>query len=147
MPDQNSTLTAANAVITLVISGIFSSPQILKGFSTDNVYEVGDQQVTETLMGVDGRLSGGYVNNPVVQTFTLQADSPSNNIFDYWALQQRLLQETFVAQGSTLLKSVGTEYISNRGFLVTKLPLPTAGKILQPRKFVIHWESVQEVAV
>lgn len=145
MPDHNSTLTAANSVITLSIAGLFSAPQQLQGFSADNIFEIGDQTVTEVLMGVDGRLSGGFVFNAIEQTFDLQADSPSNSIFETWAAQQARNRDTYVATGVVTLKSVGTKYSLTRGFLGTLPPLPSAAKILQPRKYLIHWESVQAV--
>lgn len=142
MPTNKSTITSVNAVITLTISGIFSAPQQLQGFSTDNIYEIGEQMVTETQMGVDGRLSGGFVFEPIQQTFNLQADSPSNEIFETWAAQQRIQRDAFYADGRTLLTAVGKEYISTRGFLRSYPPLPSAGKVLQPRKYVVEWESV-----
>ena len=147
MPTASSTITSANAVITLSISGIFSAPQQLQGFSTDNIYEAGDQVVTETMMGVDGRLSGGFVFTPTQQTFTLQADSPSNGIFETWAAQQRSQKDAYYASGRTLLPSTGEEYICTRGFLISYPPMPTAAKVLQPRKYVIQWESVLAVPV
>lgn len=145
MPDQNSTLTAANAVITLSIAGLFTAPQQLQGFSADNIFEVGDQTITEVMMGVDGRLSGGFVFNPVQQTFTLQADSPSNTIFETWAAQQAKNLDVYVASGVTTLKSVGTKYTMTRGFLISLPPLPTAAKVLQPRKYMVQWQGVQAV--
>lgn len=145
MPNANSTITAANAVITLSVSGLFTAPQQLKGFSADNIYETGDQVITETLMGVDGHLSGGFVFNPVVQTFNLQADSESNTLFETWAAQQRTNKETYIATGVTILTSVGTKYNSARGFLISYPPMPSAAKVLQPRKYQIQWESVSAV--
>lgn len=147
MPTASSTLTSANAVITLSISGIFSAPQQLKGFSTDNIYEMADQVVTETQMGVDGRLSGGFVFNPTQQTFTLQADSPSNTIFETWAAKQRTQRDAYYADGLTVLPSTGEQYVCARGFLKSYPPMPSAAKILQPRKYVIEWESVLAVPV
>lgn len=145
MPDQNSTITSANSIITLTVAGIFSSPQQLQGFSADNVYETGEQVVTEVLMGIDGRLSGGFVYNPVQQTFTLQADSPSNTVFETWAAQQAINKNAYPASGVTTLISVGTKYVMTRGFLMSLPPLPTAAKVLQPRRYLINWESVQAV--
>lgn len=147
MPSQTSTITAADAVIMLSVSGLFSAPQQLQGFAADNIYEIGDQTVTETLMGVDGRLSGGFVFNPVQQTFNIQADSDSNNLFETWANSQRANKTAYVANGTTLLSAIGTEYISTRGFLMSYPPLPSAAKVLQPRRYVIQWQSVLPVPV
>ena len=83
-----STLTAANAVITLTVPFLFPTPVQLQGFSADNIYDMDNVDQIETAMGVDGILSGGFVFNPVNQTFVLQADSPSIAFFETWAATQ-----------------------------------------------------------
>jgi hypothetical protein len=135
-------LTSANAIITLTIDGVFSTPQQLQQFAVDDVADVDTLTVAETLMGVDGFLSGGYVFNKVKYTFTLQADSPSVFVFDQWKLAQDSLEDTFPATGNLVLKSLGTKWIWNNGFLTEWSPAPNVKKILQPRKFSVEWESV-----
>lgn len=136
------TLTAADAVITLTIPGIFSTPQQLQGFSTDNVYDIGNLVIAETAMGVDGTLSAGFVFNPIEQTFTLQANSISNDLFDLWYTTSQQAKDVFRCTGSTTLPAVGKTYVSNNGVLMTMPPLPGANKILSPRKYVIQWQSI-----
>lgn len=136
------TLTAANAVITLTIPGVFDTPQQLQQFSVDDIADVDTLTVAETLMGVDGFLSGGYVFNKVKYTYTLQANSPSVFVFDQWKLSQDNQLDTFPANGLLVLKSLGTKWTWNNGFLTEWMPAPNVKKILQPRRFVVEWESV-----
>lgn len=138
-----SSITAANAVITIAVTGLYTVPQQLQGFSADNVYDLADQTVTETSMGVDGILSGGMVFNPIEQTFVMQADSPSCEIFERWAAAQKRIKDVYVANGFTILPSLNKKYTSTKGFLVTLPPLPSAARTLQPRRFAIRWQSVQ----
>jgi hypothetical protein len=138
-----ATLTAANAVITLTIPGVFSTPQQLQGFAVDDVADADTLVVAETLMGVDGHLSGGYVYNKVKYMFTLQADSPSNFVFDQWKLAQDAQTDTFPCNGGLLLKSLGTKWSWIRGFLVEWKPAPDVKKILQPRKYGVEFQTVQ----
>ncbi|BCH11937.1 hypothetical protein MesoLj131c_61950 [Mesorhizobium sp. 131-3-5] len=140
-----TSLTAANAVITLTVPLVFPTPIQLQGFAADNIYDMDNVDQVETAMGVDGILSGGFVFNPTNQTFVLQADSPSIAFFETWAATQRQAKDVYTANGSTTLVSVGRSYISTKGFLVSMPPMPAAGKILQPRRFAIRWESVQSV--
>lgn len=142
-----ASLTSANSVITITIPGLFNTPQQLQGFAADNIYDVDAQDTVETAMGVDGILSGGFVYNPINQSFTLQADSASNAIFETWASFQRQQRDVYIANGSTTLPSVNKSYVQTRGFLVSWTPIPTAAKILQPRKYMIRWQSSQAVPV
>lgn len=137
-----ASITAANAIFTLSITGLFPTPQQLQGFAADAVFETEPLQSAEVLMGVDGNLSGGFVNVEVKQGITLQADSPSIAIFDTWWSQQQAAKDVFTASGIITLKSVGTKWAMTKGFLTTYQPIPNAAKLLQPRKFGITWQSV-----
>lgn len=137
-----ASITSANSIVMFSIPGLFDVPQQIQGFSADNIYTQDTLEVTQTSMGVDGKLSGGFVFSAVQQTFTLQADSASNSIFDTWAQNQRLLKDVYTAQGRITLPSLGLVYIHTKGFLVSYPPLPSASKTLQPRAYQIQWESV-----
>ncbi|MGJ2408995.1 hypothetical protein ACR8FJ_22855, partial [Salmonella enterica subsp. enterica serovar Paratyphi A] len=100
------------------------------------------EEVVGTAMGVDRLLSGGFVFTPVEQNFSLQADSVSNFIFGQWAAAMINNRDVFTANGQTTLTSVNRTYVSTKGYLVNKSPLPTAARILQPRRYMIRWERV-----
>ncbi|KEA07119.1 phage tail fiber protein [Rhizobium rhizogenes] len=136
-----ASITSANAIITLTIPGLFNTPQQLQGFSADNIYDMAVQEVVQTAMGVDGILSGGFVFNPVEQTFDLQADSNSNTIFETWAATQKQIKDVLIANGETTLTSVGRSYVLTKGFLISLPPAPAAGRILQARRYMVRWES------
>ena len=142
-----ASITSSNAIITLTIPGLFAVPQQLQGFSADNVYDMGDQEIVQTSMGVDGLLSGGYVNNPIEQSFTLQSDSPSNVIFEVWASSQLQAKDIYVANGETRLPSLNRSYVSTKGYLISLPPAPSAGRILAPRRYVIRWERVTSTPI
>ena len=137
-----ATLTAANAVIMLVIPNLFPVPQQLQGFAADDVFTTGVVRPVETLMGVDGILSGGWTAQPKVWTLALQADSPSVVVFDAWYQAQEQARETMLASGNITLAAVNMSYTMLRGFLTGPMILPDARRILQPRRFEITWGSI-----
>lgn len=137
-----ATITAANSQIVLVVATVFPVGQQLQGFAADDVFDTEALDNAETLMGVDGKLSGGYVFNPVKQNFALQADSPSNLIFDAWFAAQQAASEVYIASAVIHLPAVSRSYVMNRGFLTSYKPTPDAKKVLQPRKYQITWESI-----
>ena len=136
------TLTAANAVLTLGVINLFPTPRVIKGFSADDVTDVESLTNGETMMGVDGRLSAGFVFNPVPQSITLQADSQSNDFFDQWQQAERQAREKYEAFGSIFLLATSTRYTLTRGFLTQVSIMPAIRKTLQPRKFMLTWEKV-----
>jgi hypothetical protein len=135
-------ITAANATIFISAPDVFGSAQQLQGFSADNIYDTDAIEPVETMMGVDGNLSGGYTPKPVDQVFMVQADSDSIDTFEQiqaWQ-QQNLGVETL--SGTTLLLGPQKFYTMPKGFLVAYQPLPPAHKVLQPRRFTIRWQNV-----
>lgn len=142
-----ATLTAANSVITLSIAGVFGVPQQLQGFDVDDVFSTEAVQPAETKMGVDGILSGGWVPTEKKVTYTLQADSPSNEIFDTWNDFQQQQREVAIAQGGVMLPGLNLAFVKTRGFLTGYTAIADVKKLLQPRKFTITWQSVVRVPV
>lgn len=140
---NNRTITAANAVLMLGVTGLYSTPRRIQGFSADDITSIDGIVQNETSMGVDGRLSGGFVFNTVNQSLTLQADSESVDFFENWQQAERQQRESFVAFGSILLRATNKRYVMTRGFLTNASLLPAIRKTLQPRQYTITWEKVQ----
>lgn len=136
-------LTSANCVLTIAIPGLYDTPQQLQKFAADDVTDIGDQQVAEAVMGVDGFLSMGFVFNPTVQGITLQGDSESNAIFDNWYGAQQSTREIYRCSGILLLPAIGRKWSLVNGGMTTYKPAPDVKKILQARKHTITWESMQ----
>jgi hypothetical protein len=139
---NNRTITAANSVLLLSAEGLFDVPQRIQGFSADNITSTDSLASKETLMGVDGRLSAGWVAVAVPQTITLQADSPSNDFFDALLQAEETAREAYVLRGSLVLPAIGKKYSMSRGFLTGIVKFPAVGKTLAPRAFTILWEKV-----
>lgn len=137
-----STITSANAVYMLAVTGLFPVPQRLEEFAADDVFDTEALTVAEVVMGVDGRLSAGYTPVPVKQNISLQADSPSIQLFETWYLAQKAAKEVYFCSGIVRLPSVGRSYVLTNGVLTSYPSISDAKKTLQPRKFSVTWESV-----
>ena len=137
-----ASITGANAVIMLTAVPLFAIPQQLQGFAADDVFDTDAIESAETVMGVDGRLSAGFVFVSIRQSYRLQADSPSINFFDVlWGAQQQI-RETYRINGVVLLTAVGKKWTMNNGVLTGYKPIPDTKKLLQPQPFTITWESI-----
>ena len=135
-------ITGAGVVLTLSIDTIFPVPVQLQGFGVDDVYDIPQIKSVETMMGVDGVLSAGFVYVQVPQHITLQGDSVSNAIFDAWNAQQQAGQTVYRCQGLIRLPSIATKFTQFNGALTGYKPAPAVKKLLQPRVYEITWESI-----
>jgi hypothetical protein len=139
---DNSTITSANSVFTLVVAGLFPAPVQLRGYASDKAFTTEAVDLAEVQMGVDGRMTAGFVPNPVKQTITLQADSPSKDIFTAVIQAMKTAREVFYISGSISLPSTGESFALTRGILTNAKQIPDAQKVLQPMDFTVTWESV-----
>ena len=139
---MDTTITSANSVFTIVIAGLFPAPVQLQGYASDKAFTTEAVDLAEVQMGVDGRMTAGFVPNPVKQTITLQADSPSKDIFTAVIQATKAAREVFYISGSISLPSTGESFTLTRGILTNAKQIPDAEKVLQPVDYVITWESV-----
>lgn len=139
---SDNTITSANSVFSLVVTDLYPTPQILQGFAADRMFTTAALENVEVQMGADGKMSAGFVFNPVQQTVTIQADSVSLPIFETWALTQRTAQEVFRCNATIVLPAIKRKYTLKRGVLSSAKLIPDAAKTLQPTEFQITWESV-----
>lgn len=138
----DTTITSANSVFTLVVAGLFPAPVQLQGYASDKAFTTEAIDLAEVQMGVDGRMTAGFVPNPVKQTITLQADSPSKDIFTALIQAMKTAREVFYVSGSIALPSTGESFTLTRGILTNAKQIPDAQKVLQPVDFTVTWESV-----
>ena len=133
---------SSNSVLTLAIATLFPIPQQLQGFGVDDIYDIAQVKNVETMMGVDGVLSAGFVWKERVQTVTLMADSISNRLFDTWNLNQEANQTIYPATGLISLPGIATKFVQTTGYLTGYKPAPKAGRLLHPRTYEITWQRV-----
>ena len=135
-------ITSANAILMLSQATLFPSPVQIQGFAADDVYDVDEIKSVETIMGVDGVMSAGFVYEMVQQRMTLQADSASVSFFDTIWTQMNAAQDTYELQGLITLPGIATKFQHIKGFLTGWPPMPNAKRTLQPRRFSLIWQRI-----
>ena len=132
MAGQN--ITAADAIIELVIAELYPSGFNLEQFEAQNIFEMGDT--------ADGKLLGGFVYGDLPWTFHLAASSPSIKYIDNWQTTQMTTRSVLRVNGTVILPSLGKKYIMTNGILQRARRMPSAGRVLQPMTGLIQWETV-----
>jgi hypothetical protein len=136
------TVTSTNVVLTITVPGLYDSPQQFSGYSTDKVWSSDSLKLAETMMGVDGKLSAGYVPNPVQMTLSLQADSLGIDIFDNIIQSTQQQRECYRITGSISVPATGKVYAGVNGVVESAKVMPDASKVLQAQEYTITWEKL-----
>lgn len=138
---SDTTITSANSVFVILVPEL-ALDFTLQGYSADRAFETDAFEISEVMMGVDGRMTAGYTPMPVKQTISLQADSPSKFNFNIITQAMKTLKTVFYMSGTIVLPATGEAFSLTRGILTQTKQIPDAQKVLQPMEYVITWESV-----
>jgi hypothetical protein len=138
-----NTITSANSSFVISSADFLPAAVALEGYSADAAFAIEAADTAETIIGVDGKMSAGWLPRLYKQTINLQADSGSRAIFDALAQAQDVNKEVYFLNAVISLPSIGRSYTLSKGVLSSYKVLPDAGKTLQPTEFVITWEKVQ----
>jgi hypothetical protein len=142
-----SDITSANSILMLGVTNLYPVPQQLQGFAQDDAYDMSDVTTKEVLLGVDGVMSYGYIPQIKEMNVHLQADSSSNVFFEAVYAAEEAAKGAFQFFGIIQQPSVGRVITLTNGVLVGYSPFAGAKKVLQPRKFMIKWNTVIAAAV
>ena len=136
-------ITSANAELILTVSEIFPVGIVLQMFGTDQAFNMDAVDITETRMGVDGRMVAGVTPNIVPITITLEAASPSfaalSNLWAKIDAEKRIFQCTLVCT----VPAVSQIFTWTRGMLVSGVPFPNLEKVLAATSWVFHFERLK----
>ena len=138
---NRATITSANSVFMLAIGGIAPIPQQIQGFASDAAWAFEDINNKEIVMGVDGKMSAGYVFVPKPMKVTIMPNSSSTSLFDLWYSSEETAREVFSADATLVYPAIGKKFTLTYGVLSRTKVAPTVGKTLQPVEYEITWES------
>ena len=141
------TITSANSTFSLAVVGLFPTPVTIEGYAADSAFAAESIAVAETHMGVDGKMSAGYIFNPVKMKIQLAADSESVDIFDVWYNTQQSEAEIYWANATVELPGIQKSYVLVNGVMSSHKPFPDAKKTLANVEYEITWESVSQSSI
>jgi tetrahydromethanopterin S-methyltransferase subunit C len=138
----DKTLTSANSSFVLAVPALALGPFSVQGYSADDAFTLDPVDVAETVMGVDGIMSAGFLPFITPMVVTLQADSDSLAAFEAWLGAQQVRRDLSYGTGIIAIPSIQKQYTLTKGALKRVSQMPSARKILQPVTYGIDWGSV-----
>ena len=125
-------ITSANAILILIVDGLFPAGINLQMFATDQSYSMDELTIAEDRLGVDGALVAGWVPSVKPVTIMLEAASPSYEAMAqlYRACERKrgIYQCSLIAS----VDSIGKTFTWTSGVLKSGTPVPAAKKVLDP---------------
>lgn len=125
-------ITSANASVVLTIPGVFSSGVLLQNFSTDDMFDADPQTLTESRVGADGFVVGGYVFNLTKMRFNFQANSDSIPVFYAWKAAQDAIRDVIAASMKIISPALGLDVDMEDMYCMSLPLLPPHKKVAEP---------------
>jgi hypothetical protein len=141
------TITSADSTFVISSADFALPATILEGYAADAAFAMEAAQTAETAMGVDGVLSAGWVPRAYVQTVTLQADSPSRDVFDAIVQAQDAERTIYRINGVITLPGNQRSFSLVRGVVTQHQAMPDAQRVLQATAYQITWQRVLPVPI
>lgn len=144
------TITSANSNLTFTVRGpvgIVVGPFTVQGYATDDAFATEAVESAIAVMGVDGRMSAGWVPRLTKQIINLQADSPSIALFEAWDGAQQTLRDVLKADGALSYPGLSKGYALVNGVLTRVTTMPAARRVLEPVVYEITWGLVQPAPI
>lgn len=139
------TITSADSTFVISSADFALAATILEGYAADAAFAMDNANTAETSLGVDGKLSAGWVPRSYNQTITLQPDSPSRAVFDLIVGAQDAGRTIYRLNAVITLPGNQYSHSLSRGVLKNYSAMANAQKILQPITFQIEWEKVLSI--
>lgn len=131
-------ITSANAVAVLKCD-MFTEQ--LQQFSADTSFEGEEDTVTETRMGVDGKMVAGYTPSIKPVTIHLEASSPSYERLTLLKQSMERNRKIYECTLTITVPSIGKRFIYTKGVLQGAKDLPDGKKVLDPTSWTFHFEK------
>lgn len=106
---MGKSITSANASIQLTVPGIYSSGVVLQNFAVNDILEPEPQTLTESRVGADGYVVGGYVFNLSKFKIMFQANSGSIEVFYNWKAVQDAIHDVIAGTMKIIAPSLGLD--------------------------------------
>ncbi len=144
---SNLNITSADIIFSITVKSLLNAPFTLSNFATDRAWETTERELAETQGSIDGYLNAGWVYNPVDQTISLSAASDSCAIFETIVAAQDIARTVYRIGGAITINGTGRKYTMVNGVVRSINPIPSAGRVLDPRTFAVRWQSVTPAGV
>ena len=125
-------ITAADAEIVLTVDVLYPQGINLEGFTVDTGLTADEVTFAETRMGVDGKLAVGYVPPPKPVSVALEANSPSQEVFENIYREIETNRRFYTCSLQMVIPSSGKIYTWTDGAVTGGKTSPDIKKTLDP---------------
>ncbi len=134
-------ITSANASAILTVESLYPSGIVLEQFSIDQGIIMEDVQYSVSRMGIDGKMTSGFIPSIKSVNIVLEASSPSLVALTQLAEMMVQNKTTYACNLMVEIPALSKSFNFSNGVLESGKIFPENKKVLEPVNFRFQFES------
>jgi hypothetical protein len=140
------TITAGNVQFSLSIPDLGIGPVVLEGYAADDIFDVPSVSKTETVDGVDGNMSHGWVYSSTKMDIHIMPDSPSAAVFQQWAQAMDQRRDSVAGVATVIYPGLGATFSLSKVVLKDAPPMSSLKKVAQKLSYTLQIGNIAVTA-
>lgn len=136
-------ITSANSTLIITVSALAIASVAMEGYAVDNAWALDDAETAVAQVGIDGKMTAGWVPRLNPLTLSFAPNSPSVATLSTIINAQDTQMTIYTLQGVLSCPSVGKSWTLSNGVLTRAKMIPDGSRILGPQSFQMTFESVR----
>lgn len=136
-------ITSANSTLIITVSALAIASVAMEGYAVDNAWTLDDAETAVAQVGVDGKMTAGWVPRLNPLTLSFAPNSPSVATLSTIINAQDTQKTIYTLQGVLSCPSVGKSWTLSNGVLTRGKMIPDGSRILGPQSFQMTFEAVR----
>ena len=136
-------ITSANSTLIITVSALAIASVAMEGYAVDNAWALDDAETAVAQVGVDAKMTAGWVPRLNPLTLSFAPNSPSVATLSAIITAQDTNMTIYTLQGVLSCPPVSKSWTLSNGVLTRGKIIPDGSRILGPQSFQLTFESAR----
>lgn len=143
----NIDITSANSTLVITVSALAIASVAMEGYAVDNAWALDEVETAVAQVGVDAKMTAGWVPRLNPLTLSFAPNSPSIAVLSSIINSQDTMQTIYTLQGVLTCPSINKAWTLSNGVLTRGKVIPDGARILGAQSFQLTFESVRPAVI
>lgn len=143
----NNNITSANSTAVLVVESLYPAGIILENYATDQAIAQDELVLSQSRMGVDGKIVHGMTPKEKVLTITFEASAPCVESINNVALAMMNNKTIYNCTLIVTIPSISAVYTYTFGALTSGKVFPDVKGVLDPVSYKLTYQDMKKSVI
>ena len=140
-------ITSANSTLIITVSALAIASVAMEGYAVDNAWALDDAEMAVAQVGVDAKMTAGWVPRLNALTLSFAPNSPSIATLLAVVTAQDTDRTIYTLQGVLTCPSIKKSWTLSNGVITRAKVIPDGSRILGAQSMQITFESARPAVI